>query len=77
MVGAGEFNRRAGGGPEEISGCVTNAEAWQFLRLSGSVAAIDRRRYYIDNVGGILAVFQAIFASALPPNQPTERNGLA
>src|SRR4051812_38179665 len=47
MVGAREFNRRSGGGPEVIYGCVTNAEVWQFLRLSGSVAGIDRRRYYI------------------------------
>src|SRR5438105_2753089 len=40
MVGAREFNQRSGGGPEAIYGCVTNAEAWQFLRLSGSVAGI-------------------------------------
>jgi hypothetical protein len=64
MVGAREFNRRSGGGPEAIYGCVTNAEAWQFLRLSGSVAGIDRRRYYIDNVGAILAVFRAIVSGA-------------
>ncbi len=67
MVGAREFNHRSGGGPEQIYGCVTNAEAWQFLRLTGSVAGIDRHRYYIDNVGGILAVFQTIIAGAVPP----------
>ena len=70
MVGAREFNQRAGGGPEVIYGCVTNAEAWQFLRLSGAVAGIDRHRYYIDNVGGILAVFLAIIGTAVPQNQP-------
>jgi hypothetical protein len=62
MAGAREFNQRAGTGPSTVYGCVTNAEAWQFLRLSGSTAEIDRRRYYIDNVGGILAVFRAIVA---------------
>jgi hypothetical protein len=70
MVGAREFNRRSGGGPEAIYGCVTNG-------LSGSVAGIDRRRYYIDNVGGILAVFQAIVAGAVPPNQPSLQAGPA
>lgn len=60
MVGAREFNRRSGGGPSSIYGCVTNGEAWQFLRLTDSVAGIDRRRYYIDNVGGILAVLRAV-----------------
>jgi hypothetical protein len=64
MVGAQEFNQRSHAGPEEIYGCVTNAEAWQFLRLSGSAGGIDRHRYYIDNVGAILAVFLAIVAGA-------------
>jgi hypothetical protein len=41
---------------------VTNGEAWQFLRLEGNEAGIDRRRYYIDNVGGILAVFGVMLA---------------
>lgn len=70
MVGAREFNQRSGTGPAAIYGCVTNAEVWQFLRLADSVAGIDRRRYYIDNVGGILAMFQAIVSGAVPPNQP-------
>jgi hypothetical protein len=67
MVGAREFNRRAGGGPAAVYGCVTNGEAWQFLRLSDSAAGIDRRRYYIDNVGGILAVLRAIVSTAVAP----------
>jgi hypothetical protein len=70
MVGAREFNHRSGSGLELIHGCVTNAEAWQFLRLTGTFAGIDRRRYYIDNVGGLLAVFQAILAAAVPSHQP-------
>jgi hypothetical protein len=63
MVGARLFNERAGTDVPVIYGCVTNGENWQFLRLEGAVAAIDRRRYYIDNVGGILAALSAIVDS--------------
>lgn len=60
MVGAQVFNERSGRPVAEVYGCVTNGDVWQFLRLAGKVAAIDRARYYMDNVGGILAVFAAI-----------------
>jgi hypothetical protein len=75
MFAAREFNHRSGDGPEVIYGCVTNAEVWQFLRLSGSVAGIDKRRYYIDNVGAILAVFQTILTGAVAqnPSKPSMR----
>ena len=60
MVGARLFNERAGRPIEEVFGCVTNGEIWQFLRLAGSVAQIDRVRHYIDDVGSILAAFGSI-----------------
>jgi hypothetical protein len=60
MVGARVFNERSGRKVSEIFGCVTNGENWQFLRLIGQVAEIDRRRYYIDNVEGILGAFAAM-----------------
>jgi len=60
MVGARLFNERAHSQQAAIYGCVTNGENWLFLRLKDNVAAVDRRRYYIDNVGGILAVFKNI-----------------
>jgi hypothetical protein len=63
MVGARLFNERAGTDVPVIYGCVTNGENWQFLRLDGAIAAIDRRRFYIDNVGGILAALSAIVNS--------------
>jgi hypothetical protein len=45
-----------------VFGCVTTGEVWQFLRLEGAVVGIDRTRYYIDNVGLVLAVWQAVIA---------------
>ncbi len=58
------FNERAGIACSDVYGCVTTGEVWQFLRLHGTTATIDRRRYYLDNVGGILGVFRAIFNSS-------------
>ncbi len=63
MVAAEMFNRAAGHAAP-IFGCVTTGEVWQFLELTGDSAAIDRRRYYLDDVGGILGVIQAIVARA-------------
>ncbi len=66
MEGARVFNERAGRTMDVIFGCVTNGEAWQFLRLADRVAEIDRRRFYIDNVGGILAAFATILTRSVP-----------
>ena len=66
MVGARYFNERAGNSVGPIFGCVTTGETWQFLRLDGATAAIDRKRYYIDNVGLVLAAWQAVIAACRP-----------
>src|SRR5262249_6348438 len=60
MVGARLFNERTGQPVDVVYGCVTTGEVWQFLRLAGPVLTLDVPRYYLDNVGRILAVFQAI-----------------
>jgi hypothetical protein len=62
MTGARIFNERAGQPLPEIFGCVTNGEIWQFLGLKQSLATIDQRRFYLDNVGSILAAFVSILA---------------
>jgi len=62
MVGARMFNENAGKPGAHVFGCVTTGEAWQFLRLEPAAVSIDRARYYIDNVGAILAVLQAIIS---------------
>ena len=62
MVAADLFNQAAGRPGTPIFGCVTTGEAWQFLRLKGTEALMDRQRYYIDNVGIILGIIQTIAA---------------
>ena len=64
MVAARRFNEAAGRSDAPVFGCVTTGETWQFLRLAEPHALLDRKRYYLDNVGGILGVFQAIVREA-------------
>jgi hypothetical protein len=63
MVGARIFNERAGTAVSPIFGCVTTGETWQFLRLDESVVRVDRTRYYINEVGLLLAAWQAVVAA--------------
>ncbi len=65
MVAAALFNQADGrSGP--IHGCVTSGEVWQFLQLVGSVAILDRRRYYLDDLEGIMAALQAVISLSAP-----------
>ena len=64
MVGARAFNEASGRPDAPIFGCVTTGEVWQFLRLEPEAASIDRRRYYLDDVGGILSAIQAIIEAS-------------
>jgi len=66
MVTAALFNQADGEPTAPVFGCVTTGETWQFLRLRGTVAQIDRRRFYIDNPQGILAALQRIVQSHRP-----------
>jgi hypothetical protein len=72
MVGARIFNERAGSDSGPIFGCVTTGETWQFLRLDDTVVGIDHTRYYINNVGLVLAVWMAVIAAC-----PRGGSGLA
>jgi hypothetical protein len=63
MVGARIFNECHGEKIGLIFGCVTTGETWQFLRLDELVVGLDLTRYYIDNVGLLLAVWQAVIAA--------------
>lgn len=61
MAAARIFNQRAGQAAP-MFGCVTTGEIWQFIELRDSVAVLDEQRYYLDNVGHILAAIQTIVA---------------
>ena len=65
MVAARKFNEAAGLTKAPFYGCVTTGETWQFLRLAEQAALMDRPRYYLDNVKGILGVLQAIWQAAV------------
>jgi len=60
MVGAQRVNQREGTGIDTVYGCVTTGETWQFLRLAATTLTIDSERYYINELGRILAVLQTI-----------------
>ncbi len=60
MIAAQLFNRASGREQVPVYGCITSGEVWQFLQLSHTVAFIDEQRYYLDNVGAILAVIHNI-----------------
>ena len=64
MVAAQVYNVRAGNTMPAVCGCVTTGETWQFLRLIGTAVTIDQGRFYIDNVGGILAALRACIQQA-------------
>lgn len=68
MVAAQRFNEAAGRAAGPVFGCVTTGETWQFLRLAGSTALLDARRYYLDNVSGILGVLLAVVRDAETAN---------
>lgn len=65
MVAARIFNQSAVCSEFPIFGCVTTGEVWQFLKLQQSVVFMDERRFYLDDVGSILAVIQRIVAQGL------------
>jgi hypothetical protein len=64
MVAARAFNEAAGRAAASVFGCVTTGEAWQFLRLSGDAVELDGRRFYLDNVGGVLGALLAVVVEA-------------
>ncbi len=71
MLGALRFNERSAQADiDTVYGCVTTGEAWQFLRLHGDTLTIDERRYFLNELGLILGVFQSILSYYLPPLTP-------
>ncbi len=59
MLGAKIFNEKNNTAIEYIYGCVTTGDDWLFMRL-GNDLIIDKRKYYLIELGELLAVFQHI-----------------
>ena len=66
MVAAREFNVRAPLPVETIHGAVTTGGAWKFLRLTGSVLELDRREYFVAELGRIMGIFSSILRAHYP-----------
>jgi hypothetical protein len=73
MVGAQVYNERAGRPLRTVFGCVTTGENWQFLSLAGTTVTLDQSRFYIDNVGLILAALQATIQQAIAESSNSPR----
>ena len=59
MVGAKVFNEKKGVRLDKIYGCVTTGDEWLFMKLEGDLY-IDERKYYLNEINELLAVFQSI-----------------
>jgi hypothetical protein len=57
LIGARIFNLRKGIAPPSLYGCVTTADEWVFMRLTGNELVIDSRKYYLVEIGELLALF--------------------
>lgn len=64
MVGAQRFNRREGNGIETVYGASTTGVSWRFLRLSGSVVALDLMEYSFSQVDRLLGILTSIVGPA-------------
>jgi hypothetical protein len=59
LVGARIFNESKKVTIPQLTGCVTTGNEWLFIRLTDHLE-IDRRIYYLNELGELLAVFQQL-----------------
>lgn len=64
MVAAEEFNARAAEVVAAVHGVVTTGGAWKFLRLVGSELTLDRREYFVAELGRIMGILAHILTTA-------------
>jgi hypothetical protein len=62
MVAARRFDVRQGRALARVYGCVTTGEVWQFLRFDQDDIIYDTQRFFLDDVGRILAAFLHVVA---------------
>ena len=66
MVAAREFNSQSATHLSTIYGAVTTGGAWKFLRLVGTDLTLDRREYFVAELGRIMGVLAHIIRDAIP-----------
>jgi hypothetical protein len=64
MVAARESHIKSSASVRAIHGAVTTGGAWKFLRLSGSELDLDRREYFVAELGRIMGILAHILRSA-------------
>jgi hypothetical protein len=62
MIAARLFNERHKEELDQIYGCVTTGEAWQFLRLRQRELLVDSDRYYISQITTILGILMLLLS---------------
>jgi hypothetical protein len=65
LVASRQFNQKHDSYFEQLYGCVTTGEVWQFLLLEGNKLKLDTKRYSLDELPEILGVFQRILETYL------------
>lgn len=60
MIGARAYNEEAGTIIPCIYGCITTGDAWQFLKLEGSLITIDDRKYFLSELELLLGALQRV-----------------
>jgi len=67
MIGAKIYNEKNNIKINNIYGCVTTGDEWLFLKL-GDDLIIDKRKYFLNELGELLAVFQYIIEECKQQN---------
>ena len=60
MVGAKIYNEQNETIVDTIYGCVTTGDDWLFLKLKNDILYIDKKKYYLNELGELLSIFQYI-----------------
>ncbi len=60
MIGAKVYNEKNNVKIERIYGCVTTGNEWLFMKLEREIIIIDRRPYFLIELGELLSVLQHI-----------------
>jgi len=60
MVGAKLYNQENEINLDVVYGCVTTGDEWLFMKLEKDMLLVDKRKYYLNELGGLLSIFQHI-----------------